>query len=214
MARSAVITTPNNNALNTLAECKAHLRIEVDDDDTYITSLSMAAKQAIESYCNIIILDSEVKQYGDTWEDIYQLYFSSVKNLLKNQSAPKPWIEVDHIKYYDTAGSLQTWASTEYIVDDTSMPARIGLDPDGDGYPNLECRMNAIVVTYNVGIEFADIAKIPDALKQAGLILVGQWYENRQEAVVGRSVGVIPLTARYLMDPYRIQTFGLPTKVL
>lgn len=214
MARSAVITAPNANPLNTLAECKAHLRIDVSDDDDYITSLSMAAKQAIESYCNILILDSLVLQYCDTWEDTYQLYFSSVKNLLKNQGAPTPWVVVTSIQYYDTAGTLQTWASTEYIVDDTSMPARIGLDPDGDGYPNLENRMNAIIVTYKVGMEFSDIAKIPDALKQAGLILVGQWYENRQEAVVGRSVGVIPLTARYLMDPYKIQTFGIPTKVL
>ena len=63
MARSAVITAPNANPLNTLAECKAHLRIDVSDDDDYITSLSMAAKQAIESYCNILILDSLVLQY-------------------------------------------------------------------------------------------------------------------------------------------------------
>ena len=46
---------------------------------------------------------------------------------------------------------------------------------------------------------------IPIALKQAAYILIGQFYENRQINVVGRSVGEINVSAKYLMDRYKIQ---------
>tara|TARA_R100001244_G_scaffold121245_1_gene90877 strand:+ start:5453 stop:6082 length:630 start_codon:yes stop_codon:yes gene_type:complete len=209
MARSLRINTPNTTAINSLVECKAHLRIEVSDDDAYINSLALVAKQTIESYCNIFIMETECTQLCDTWVDTYQLYYGAPKNLMNGTSS---YIDVIKFQYFDTAGVIQNWATTDYIVDDTSMPARIGLDPSGDGYPNIENRLNAIEITYDVGM--AETDDVPEALKQAALILVGQWYENRQEAVVGRSVGIIPLTARYLMDPYKIQTMGLPTCVL
>ena len=214
MARSLQVITPNNDPINSTAECKAHLRIEITDDDTYIAALALAAKQTIESYCNIFILHTVCKQWCDTWVDTKRLYHGSVKNRKIVNGAD--YLSVTDIQYYDSDNALQSWASSEYIVDSVSMPARIGLSPDSAGYPNIANRLNAIIVNYTVGAteEDDDYPNIPEALKQAGLILVGQWYENRQEAVVGRSVGIIPLTARYLMNPYRVQTLGMGTSVV
>ena len=202
MARSAFIETPSQLLVVTLAEAKKHLRVSHTDDDDYITSLIHSSKLDIQKYCNIILMRTTVIQNADCWTDIGELYFSPVEN--------SGAISLTHIKYYDDANvpTQQTWASSNYNFDNTSCPSRIGLMPNADlpGHANM---LNAIEVKYSVGFSAADL--VPKLLKQCILILCGQWYENRQEAVIGRSVGTIPMTARYIMDKYKIRTMGLPT---
>jgi uncharacterized phiE125 gp8 family phage protein len=144
-----------------------------------------------------------VVQYCDTWSDTFELIFSPVVNSGK--------ASISHIKYYNDAEppALTTWASSNYIFDKYSSPMRIRLaDLEGiDGYPDIAAQLNAIEISYDVGYD--NDADVPLALQQACLILVGQWYENRQVAVVGRSVGKIPMTATYLMDRFKVQTLGL-----
>ena len=198
MSRNAYIESLNTVGIVSQAEAKLHLRVSQDDDNTYIDNLIMVAQQTIENYCNILLMRTTVIQRGDCWVDVSSLYFSPIKNS-GNAS-------ITHIKYFDGDNVQQTWAASDYIVDVYSQPVRIGLAP-GISLPGLANRIDAIEVKYTIGGNSA--SSIPMALKQACLILVGQWYENRQEAVVGRSVGVIPMTARYLMEPYKIQTLGI-----
>lgn len=204
MARSAYISTPSTVQIITTAEAKTHLRVDFNDDDSYIDSLILAAQDVIENYCNIKIMNVEITQYCDYWQDTFQLYFSPVQNSGK--------ASINYIKYYDDSPTpvLQTWPQTEYIFDKFSAPMRIGLrdiDSPSNDYPDIASQLKAIEIQYNVG--YTNIADVPKGLKQACLILVGQWYENRQEAVVGRSVGRIPMTATYLMNRYRITDLGL-----
>tara|TARA_R110000803_G_scaffold48061_2_gene99901 strand:- start:4085 stop:4690 length:606 start_codon:yes stop_codon:yes gene_type:complete len=198
MARNAYIETQSATKMVTLEEAKLHLRVMQEDDNTYINNLIMVAQQTIENYCNLLIFKTTVIQRGDCWADISSLYFSPIKN--------SGAATLTHIKYYDSNNTQQTWASSNYIFDKFSQPCRIGIAPDIT-LPTLAIRIDAVEVKYEIGTTDADL--VPLAIKQACLILVGQWYENRQEAVVGRSVGVIPMTARYLMNPYRIQTLGI-----
>ena len=198
MARNAYIASYPAARIVTRDEAKQHLRVIQNDDDIYIDNLIGAAQQNIENYCNIILFRTIIVQRGDCWADISELYFSPIKNS-GNAAIVK-------IQYYDSDNTLQTWAAANYIFDKYSQPCRIGINPNIT-LPTLAIRIDAVEVTYSIGT--ADISVIPTALKQAALILVGQWYENRQEAVVGRSVGTIPMTAQYLINPYRIQTLGI-----
>ena len=202
MSRTAYIETPSTTKLVTTAEAKSHLRIPsgVTDDDTYIDNLIYAAQECIEEYCNIILFETTIIQYADKWEDTYNLYKSPVEN-----SGQAGITSIQYIADGDT--SHTTWDSSKYVKDIYTCPIRIGLADDED-YPDLADVINAIKITYTIG--YGSSGSVPNALKQACLILVGQWYENRQEAIVGRSVGIIPLTARYILDKYKIRTFGLP----
>lgn len=199
MARNASISVPSTMTAITTSEAKTHLRILHTDDDNYIDSLIIAAQQTIESYCNILLFRQTVEQYCDTWADAGELYFAPLKNTMA--------CSVTGIKYWDTNGVLQIWATTNYTVD-KGTPMRIGLTSSAT-LPTTDNILNAIIITYTIGVVSA--TDVPKALKQAILILIGQWYENRQVAVVGRSVGTIPMTAQYLMNPYRVQLLGLPT---
>ena len=197
MARNAYIASRNTTPINSLNEAKTHLRVDFTDDDTYITSLCLAAKQTIENYCNLMLLETTIILYCDSWADSKEVYFSPSLNTGD--------ASVTSITYYDSDNTQQTWATSNYRYNEFSSPMGISLKV-GKAYPTLADRKNAIEVTYKVGSSSA--SDISEQLKQAGLILIGNMYENRQEIIVGSSVGSIPMTARYLMNPYKIQTLG------
>lgn len=203
MSRSAYIETPSSVGIVTLSEAKVHLRVDQSEDDAYITSLILASQEVIENYCNIKVMQVTVVQYCDTWRESQELLMSPVTNSGK--------ATITHVKYYNDAPTpvLITWPTSNYIFDKYSSPLRLALaDIDTlDAYPDIATQINAIEIKYNVG--YSSSADVPLSLKQACLILVGQWYENRQVDVVGRSVGKISMSAKYLMNRYKIQTLGL-----
>lgn len=197
MARFTTIGTENITTIITLAEAKIHLRVGDNGDDAYITSLIFAAQNIIENYCNISLMQRSVIQTCDTWKD--------TEILLISPPANSGAVSLTSVQYYNTANSLTTDTLTNYILDNGSTPPRLELKQDKT-YPTTYERNGAIRITYLCG-QIA-VNRIPLALKQAALIFVGQFYENRQIDIVGRTVGTIPTAAKFLMEPYRIQTLG------
>ena len=198
MARSVSITKNESQIVST-SEAKTHLRVSTSADDDYIQNLIFAATEQIEKYINCVILEAACVQWCDTWTDTLELYYSP---LINSRS-----LTVTHIKYYDDNDTLQTWDAANYVVDNVHTPARIGIKANLD-YPTVSERIAPIIITYTSG--YSSVSQVPADIKQAILIMVGQWYENRQVAVVGRSVGTIPMTAEYLIEKYKARTFGLP----
>ena len=190
MKRSLVVTTAAVNPLFTTAQAKAHLKVDVSDDDTIIDNLVLAATQSCEIFTNQYFIDTVVTQYSDTWSDIYQLYKSPVDS-------------ITHIKYYDSDDSLQTLSSSNYILDGASKPARIGIAVDGE-LPNLSDRINAVEVKYTVGYGTAS-TDVPEGIRQAVLLTIGNFYQNRESVITGRTATELPLSSQYLLEQYKIQ---------
>ena len=65
--------------------------------------------------------------------------------------------------------------------------------------------INAVHVKYTVGYGTAS-TDVPDGIKQAVLLTLGNWYENRQTVITGRTATELPLSSQYLLDQYKIQT--------
>ena len=190
MYRSLKVNTLATNPLFTTAEAKDFLKVDTNADDTLIDNLIKAATQSCEIYTNRYFLDTLVTQYADKWADIENLYKSPVSS-------------ITHIKYYDSDDSLQTLAGTVYLLDEVSQPARIGLKPN-QSYPNIANRINAIEVKYTVGYGTA-ASSVPEAIRQAVLITIGNFYENRQSVITGRIATELPLSSQYLLNQYKIQ---------
>lgn len=188
--RSLKVNTLATNPLFTTADAKDFLKVDTTADDTLIDNLIKAATQSCEIYTNRYFLDTLVTQYADKWADIENLYKSPVS-------------AITHIKYYDSDDSLQTLAGTVYLLDEVSQPARIGLKPN-QSYPNIANRINAIEVKYTVGYGTA-ASSVPEAIRQAVLITIGNWYENRQTVITGRIATELPLSSQYLLNQYKIQ---------
>jgi uncharacterized phiE125 gp8 family phage protein len=188
--RSLKVVTPSAIPLFTTAEAKDFLKVDTTADDTLIDNLIIAATESCQIYTNQYFIKTIVEQYSDTWANIYTLYKS-------------PVLSITHIKYYDSDDTEQTLASSNYILDDVSKPARIGLAVDGT-LPDLADRINAVHVQYTVGYGITS-DEVPDGIKQAVLLTLGNWYENRQTVITGRTATELPLSSQYLLDQYKIQ---------
>jgi len=172
----------------TLAEAKAFLRVDsdFDDDNTYITSLISVATQVVEQYTRRRLITQTYNIFYDEFPPYIDLQIGEVAS-------------VTHIKYYDEDNTLQTLATDQYDVDTRVRPGRIYQSNTGD-FPNTYERPNAIEVEFIVGGSASDV---PAPIVQAIYIIVGRYYENRQDVVMGTQVNELPLMVEYLLTPYR-----------
>ena len=190
MYRSLKVDTAATTPVFTTAEAKAFLKVDISDDDTIIDNLVAAATESCQIYTNQYFIDTVVTQYCDNWKEFYSLYKSPVDS-------------ITHVKYFDSDDSQQTLASSNYILDKASKPARIGLSVTGS-LPTLSKRINAVEVQYTVGYGTAS-TDVPEGIRTAIILTVGNWYENRQSVITGRTATELPLSSQYLLDQYKIQ---------
>ena len=187
--RAYKIKTSLATKVLTTSEVKNHLKVDTTVDDTLIDNLISAAQNSCEEYTNRFFITKTLIQYGDVWNNISELFKSPAKTITS-------------IKYYNTDNVLQTLSSSIYLLDLAVMPSRIGLQPN-ESFPSIANRINAIEVTYDVGVD--DPSLVDDAIKQAVLLTIGHWYANRETVVVGRIASEVPMAAKYLLDQYKIQ---------
>lgn len=128
--------------------------------------------------------------------------------------SPEPWwptITLTHgrvqddsvvIKYFDTDDVEQTLSTSEYWVDTHGDIARVIAK---NTWPNTYCRPNAVTIEYVAGYGDAP-GDVPAAIRRACLLMVGHFYENRQEVtpfnVKQIPAGVDTLLASYIINQY------------
>jgi len=180
----------------TLTEAKAHVRVTGTDEDTLITSLIIAARQHIEDLTGRAFIQQ-------TW--VLKMDQFPADNLITLPRCPA--LSVTSIGYVDTDGNSQTVSSANYQTDLSSEPARIFPDPDAsDTWPGTDDVLDAVTVTYTAGYG-TSASSVPQWIKQAVLLLVGHWYENREAAGV-RAVGTeTAMALQSLMWQDRVFTF-------
>lgn len=153
----------------TLAQAKLQVKVETGDtdDDALITALIIAARQYCEGYQN--------KAY------INQTITLKMNRFVSHIRLPRsPLGSVTSINYLDTAGDSQLLSTDVYAVDTTSKPGLITLKAN-QFYPQVQRIHHAITIVYVAGTG-ADATNVPQTLKQAMLLLVAHWYDNRNAA--------------------------------
>ncbi len=160
----------------TTSEAKSHLRVDVSDDDTLIDGLVAAARQAFEEINGRSLFTTTWKLILDGWPDGETIVL------------PRPPLQsVSSIAYTDTQGNTTVWDAANYVVETMRTPGRVYL-AYGASWPSAALRpASPITITYVSG--WATVGAIPQRYKQAILLLVGHWYENRENVVVS---GAIP----------------------
>lgn len=115
---------------------------------------------------------------------------------------PKPPLQsVTSITYVDTDGATQTWTSTNYVVSVSREPGRIAL-AYGITWPSIRFQPDAVRVRYVAG--YGAAASVPESIKQAILLMVGHWFDHREDAVVGATASEVPNAARDLLLQYTV----------
>ena len=158
----------------TLDEAKAHLRVDYADDDDLISGMIAAACAEIDGPDGdlrraIGEQTLELRVNGAFWEcsPEFELPFP-------------PLIEVEEVGYLDADGDEQIVPSDDYIViGGAGRPAKIAPTFNGS-WPSARRGMETIRVRYRAGYQ-SGVADVPAPLRQAVLLMVGQFYEHRGE---------------------------------
>lgn len=90
-----------------------------------------------------------------------------------------PWISVDSVQYTDYAGAVTSLAENiDYVV---SLPRGILRPTYGKTWPSTTLHViDPIVIQYTAGM-----ARIPQRVQQAILLLAAHWHENREAVLIG-----------------------------
>ncbi len=191
----SLVTAPSTEPVS-LDGAKLHLRVTSEDEDELIRGLIQQARDWVELYTGRALMTQ-------TWDlklDAFPCEDGPVW-------LPKPpLVSVTHVKYYDTDGTLQTWATSNYVVDAPAGPhARVGKIDTAYlvDWPTTREMPNAVQVRFVCGYGVA--GQVPAGLKGAMNILMGTWFGPGRESVkVGNIVTPVPHTVDALLWPFKV----------
>lgn len=192
-----LITGPTTEPV-TLDEAKAHCRIAIADDDGLLAGYVLAARNHLEEITGRAFL---TQTWEATFDDDWPWFFDmdSHRHSRLIQLFRSPVQSVTSVTYVDAAGATQTLATSQYVVDTASTIGNI-YPAYGVTWPSVRCQRAAITVRFVAG--WTD--KFPDSLRQALLLLIGFWYENRETVNVGNITSELPMTVASLIAPFRV----------
>lgn len=168
--------------LVTVDEAKQHLRVVGDHDDTLIQALIDAASAHIQR-----TIGSAVG--SQTWEFVAEKFPAG-----DIEFDFGPVLSITSITYLDV-GSAETVMPAEDYTLTARMP---GVVAPVDAWPETDGSVDAVVIRFVAG----DEAGVPVELKQATLLLVGHWYENR-ETVAEKTFSDVPYAVTTLIGLHR-----------
>ena len=177
-------------------EAKAHCRIDISDDDTLVGALIKAGREYMEQRCRRAFVSQTWDLFLDDWPEGDEI------------KIPLPPLQsVAGVYYIDSDGATATFGTANYLVDTNRQPGRIVLK-GAAGWPSTTLRESSgVQVRFTAGYGSAG-STVPQPLRQAVLMLVGHWYENREAiAMTGAVPKEVPFAVDALSWPYRVLEF-------
>lgn len=177
------------------AEAMLYLRLDSEDEKTTVEAFITAAREAVEEQTQLQLITA-------TWELCLDAFPS---DLCPIELPRPPLASISSIAYIDENGDSQTLAASDYQADLKSRPGRLVPAVD-EVWPDTQAdKLNAVTITYTAGYGAAGTA-VPRPLRQAMLLLVSHWFENREAVISGTIASELPLAVKMLLAPYRVYT--------
>lgn len=174
MLSPVLVTAPSSLPVS-LAEAKAHLRVDHSDDDDLIEGLVAAAVSHFDGRTGILGRALEAQ----TWEMVLDAFPASIVLPLE------PVVSVTSVTFADADGADQVIAVEGYTLRGATISPVAG-------WP---------VTTGSIRIRWVAGTGCPPAMRHAIKLLVGHWYVHREAA--GEAREELPLGIRALVAPWR-----------
>jgi uncharacterized phiE125 gp8 family phage protein len=187
-AMSSGLLTPPAIEPVSLAEAKAFLRIEHDDDDDVLTALIAAARGYVEAQTRRALVTQQWRLTFDAWPRSGRI-----------DVRPAPLQSLDAVNVYDDDDAAQEVDAAAFVVDVAG--ASLAFAPGALPQPSRRAAGIALDITAGYGDAAIDV---PEPLRQAIRLLVAHWYDNRGLIVPGATVATLPATVPALLSPYRM----------
>lgn len=173
----------------TLAEAKAHLRIDGTAEDAFISSLIVTSRLHIEAALGLALITQSWAWTIDAWPK-----HASVELPMR------PVQSIESVKIKAAGGAIMTLEDWRYVLDGSSALSR--LLPTATRFPEPGAIAQGIEIRFTAGFGAAASAT-PAAIRQALLLLIAHWFENR-EPMSTDTPKRIPDTVSELLAPYRV----------
>jgi hypothetical protein len=176
----------------TLAEIQQQLNLfEDSSQNTYLTSIELATRMAIEDYLGMSIFPVTYKVYYGTFNGMGGTEISL------DLPAVSSTITIVSVEYYNSATppALVTLSNSTYFYDPSGNKIVLTSLPESINTYNT----NPIVVTYTSNANA--IGQYP-VIKQAGLLLLTHIYNNRSNSTAA-ALRDIPFGVDQLLRPYK-----------
>lgn len=161
-------------------EARSHLRIDHDGEDDLLERLIAQAR----TYCEDVSQRALITRTYTAYLDVFPACAFALPY--------PPLLAVTSIKYTDEDGNQSTYSSANYLVDAHREPGRVVLKSTSS-WPNVTLKeINGVEIIWTAGYG-ATAASVPPRYKQAILLLLGHYYENREAILVAQGVNVTAL---------------------
>ena len=184
----ALIHPPQAEPL-TLADVKAHLRLDSGDEDTLLAALIRAAREHLERTTGLCLLRQTWRLYLDRWPETGVILIGKT-----------PVQAIETILVFDGQGHAADITATEKLLDGAARPARLWLREP----PAPERELNGIEIDFTAGFGETG-AEVPDMLRRALLLHVAAMFELRGALSPGDQPGTVPAGYDRLVAPYRMR---------
>lgn len=173
----------------TLAEAKAHLRLDTGEEDALVTALIRVAREHLEAATGLCLISRPLRLYLDDWPENRVI-----------QIARGPVQAIDTVTVYDGDGAPVEVDAGGHVLDGTARPARLILAEK----PATERALNGIEIDFTAGFGETG-ADVPDVLKRALLLHVAAMFELRGALSPGDQPATVPAGYDRLVAPYRMR---------
>jgi uncharacterized phiE125 gp8 family phage protein len=179
-----------------LAELRAQCRLTDDDgtdDDPMLLLWLRAAVDYAERYAGIGLITQ-------TWEQRFPIFVNTGLKLWR-----RPVQSIVSIEYLDAGGATQLLDTSVYrlsgmnagLPQPTVQPAYVQAWPDTSWLAD-----EAVVVRYVVGFG-DDHNSVPEPIRQALLLMVSYYWNQRETALVDPQIVEVPFGTHALLDLWR-----------
>ena len=181
----ALIHPPQAEPL-TLAEVKAHLRLDTGDEDALLAALIRTAREHLERVTGLCLLRQTWRLYLDGWPP---------GDVIPIGKGPVQAIET--ILVFDGDGRAADITANDKLLDGEARPARLWLRDR----PIPGRTMNGIEIDFIAGYGEAG-TDVPDTLKRAMLLHVAQMFAFRGAVALENQPAGVPAGYERLVSPF------------
>lgn len=168
-----------------------HLRIDDNEQDSYLSALLQSARDTAEQFIDGIIADREFELKLDA--------FSS-EIILPCRPVDPSTITISYVAQDETT---QTVDSFDYKSTDfgTSIFPKVG-----ESWPGTRRVSDAVTITFEAGFNAAK-GEVPAAIKHAVVMIAATLYSLPQDHIPGGGLSAVPMSSKFLLQPFKKESF-------
>ena len=189
MSRVALLTPPAIEPIG-LDEAKAHLRLDHGQDDAAVAGLIRAARELCEEFTRRALIEQRRELRLERLPSLFRIH----------RMVPLPYpplIAVEEVVVRVEPGG------TESILPQSDYEVIAGGEGSGRlGFNTVPWGAASLAIRYRCGYGSSP-AEVPAPLRQGMLMVLAQWYEQR-EAASSAAMMEAPFGVQALWRPYRV----------